>query len=128
MDWLTPEQVKAYATTPKKALEISIKHWWQNRTATKEELRAFAKGSVPFSAAPCISSYCGLCRYYYDMDGAECVECPVTPCCDADLENDNDTPWQTAVNAYWQWERNMGSYSAWIKAATAMHKYLCSLR
>lgn len=115
MEWLTKQQVKDYATTPKKALEISIKHWWQNRTATRKELDYHLK-----LHRPCSGAYCGLCKYY-----PNCKICILKIPCDR-----RTSLFVKARSACWLYEvgRTKKNFQVWQAAAKEMHLYLCSLR
>lgn len=60
---LTVEQIKARATSPRKALLVSIEEWTWRAEASEEEMRQLESlGST---------SRCGLCCYY------SCRECPL---------------------------------------------------
>lgn len=117
MEWLTIEQVKKEATTPRKALEISIKHWWQNTTATEKELRIYTEGL--FKNRPITIGLCGLCTYY---DG-ECDDCPLKSC----DENSEYHQADIAITNWW-YNKTPENFKLWQQAARAMHKKLCSLR
>ena len=112
---LTTEQVKKGATTPKKALELSIKHWWENYNLTRKELAGE-------EAIPCAEDLCGLCRYY--RRHGVCRDCPVEDGCIIgslyDVASD-------ALSNFQDVETDENC-KVWRKAAKAMHKYLCSLR
>lgn len=109
---LTPTQVREGATTPEKALELSIKHWWENYNIPKEELEG---------ESPIAEDLCGLCSYY--RVGDICGNCPVGDCDYRSLyvaatdANDDFCDYPTDEN-----------YQSWRKASKAMHKFLCSLR
>jgi hypothetical protein len=111
---LTIEQVRKEATTPKKALEISIKHWWENYRLEKEE-------KLNLDIHPCAEGLCGLCVFYI----SHCDECPIEISC-----ANYGTLYNLAGRAYKKFKKNESeeNYQAWRKAAKAMHKYLVSLR
>lgn len=117
MKWLTIEEVKKYATTPRKALEISIKHWWQNATATEKELRAYVREDGRY--APIRWRLCGLCKYHH----LDCDVCPLKYCY-------NKSEYDQAVKVLEVWYNNETpeTFKEWKQAARAMHKKLCSLR
>ena len=68
--WITAEQVKAYATTPKRALDISVRHHQQNVDITKSQLRG--RDNL------LNEDLCGLCYYYREKDHGGCDSCPLT--------------------------------------------------
>ena len=118
MKWLTEQEVKDYATTPRKALKISIKHWWQNRKATRAELDSYINDSVN---DPTFADLCGLCVYHNGV----CSRCIMTKTCRA--------PWslyRQACEAFDDYfvDSTTENFQAWQAAAKAMHLYLCSLR
>ena len=118
---LTVEQIKREATTPKKAVELSIKHWWENYNLTRDELKVW--GDVFIAAV-----MCGLCVFYkYPHLNGNCIEsgCKVSPACPA--KNSLYAKAEDAVSAFIQ-SHSEENYQSWRKAARAMHKYLCSLR
>jgi hypothetical protein len=113
---LTIKEVKEGATTPKKALELSIKHWWENYTLPKRELQRELQGD-PGAIS---DELCGLCEYWKG-----CGSCPVRPDC-----FENSSFHKQTKKAYHMFEQSHSeeNYQAWRKAAKSMHKYLCSLR
>jgi hypothetical protein len=124
---LTIEQVEKEAITPIKALELSIRHWWENYCLTKKELERL-------KIDPVMARYCGLCVFYnhpYDSDedigSIACIKsgCKVIPTC-----TDEDSLYTKAADAYIEFETDPSeeNYQAWRKASWRMHKYLCSLR
>lgn len=116
--WLDPGDVKSEATTPKKALALAVKHWWQNSIATRKEQSE--NKDCPVSAESC-----GLCVYYRIRHDGHCDSCPVSPRCalDVSLYGAAEDAWtrQRVKNTKQCWDN-------WITAAKVMHKYLCSLR
>jgi hypothetical protein len=68
MKWLTKEQVREAATTPERALDISIEHHQQNVDATEKQLA----GQDPLAEA-----LCGLCWYYNQKNNGGCKACPL---------------------------------------------------
>jgi len=121
---LTIEQVEKETTTPRKALELSIKHWWENYCLTKKKLERL-------EIKPIASNSCGLCVFYghpYKNEGYKsCIAsgCKVRPTCLADR-----SLYTKAKNAFYEFKikHSEENYQAWRKAAKSMHKYLCSLR
>lgn len=124
---LTIEQVEKEATTPIKALELSIRHWWENYCLTKEELENL-------EILPVAADSCGLCVFYghpYDIDqdisSIACIKsgCKVRPTCPADrsLYKKADYAYDNFID-----DPSEENYQAWRQASWRMHKYLCSLR
>ena len=119
---LTDEQIEKEATTPQKALELSIKHWWENYKLTKAKLKSLGETVVA-------SCRCGLCVFYehpYDeFTGCAKSGCKVRPTCTT-----NGSLYKKAENAVADFVVNPTeeNYQSWRKDARAMHKYLCSLR
>lgn len=125
-DYLTPEQVKAYATTPRKALEISIKHHWQNTQLTEKQ---FSKLSSLNPNYPHLNNMlgigvCGLCVFNKD----NCPKCIITKNNQSCM--DDDSLYVSASNAGSGYHRNPTSanWGVFIKAEKKLHKFLCSLR
>jgi hypothetical protein len=121
---LTPEEVKKYATTPIKAREISIRHWWQNYMLKKEEILALKKPATLTAI-----DMCGLCMFFYPSPkhGPRCQECLLfhINCC-----VDTGSLYQKAsrrLEAFIESPTDE-NYNKWRTAAKAMHKCLCSLR
>lgn len=116
--WLTPEEVASESTTARKALEILIKHWWQNATATQEQQK-----SNPFW--PCQADLCGLCRYH----AWSCGPC-ILPKKGARICTSPNSLYRQARNAWDEYkvEKTQAAFANWLKVARAMHRYLCSLR
>ena len=112
------------ATTPKKALELSIKHWWENCNLTRDELKGLRNDVIA-------ADMCGLCVFYgYPYKNGSslyCIEsdCKVSPACPA--KNSLYAKAEDAISAFIQ-SHSEENYQSWRKAARAMHKYLCSLR
>ncbi len=104
MKWITAEEVKAYATTPEHALNISIAHHQQNVDATEKELFAHSN--------PLAWSLCGLCRYYE----TDCSRCPLGSCYPGSL-------YAKASAAL-----KPSNHAAFIKAETALLNKLKSLQ
>ena len=118
---LTNEQIKKEATTPKKALELSIKHWWENCNLTRDELKGLRNDVIA-------AVMCGLCVFYgYPYENGNCRKsgCKVSPACPA--KNSLYAKAEDAISAFIQ-SHSEENYQSWRKAARAMHKYLCSLR
>jgi len=126
---LTVKQIKEQATTPKKALELSIKHWWENYLLKKAKLEILSDDVVR-------ADMCGLCEFYdhpyadaYSMSrSCECCVksgCKVRPTCCAKRSLYKKA--EHAVSLFEQ-THSEANYQAWRKAAKAMHTYLCSLR
>ncbi len=67
MKWLTAKQVKKHATTSKRALGISIKHWQQIVDANTKEILNHPLTNI------ISTEMCGLCVYYLS-----CSHCPLT--------------------------------------------------
>ena len=115
-NYLTPKQVEAYATTPKKALAISKKHWWQNTQLTLEQLEDLGEVVV-------LGDSCGLCAHH---DG-------VCPQCILDENRQgcwrHDSLYGLASDAQQDFEDDPteANYKAFIEAAKNMHKVLCGL-
>ncbi len=113
--WLTKEEVREYATTPARALDISIKHHQQNVDATEEELDK--------QFAPLAEDLCGLCWYYRKGNSGSCDKCP--------LGQDTSTCFQQGslyqeVRAQWSGETK--NHESFIKAETALLNRLKQLR
>ncbi len=115
MKWITAEQVKAYATTPERALDISVRHHQQNVDATEAELATQAK--------PLNGLLCGLCRYYDRPGNGGCVSCPLG-------ENDFPCGYETSLyrKALNICESRPRNHAAFIKAETALLNELKSLQ
>lgn len=124
MKWLTRKQVKEYATTPRKALEITIKHWWQNATASEKES---SRGNAQVENGLISGDLCGLC-YLYSKGWRFCKKCPLDTkklnCFNA------NSPYDRVADAYTKWnvDKGLANFQAWQQAARNMHKVLCSLR
>ena len=114
-NYLTPAQVKAYATTPKKALAISKKHWWQNSQLTQEQLVKVCSSNRTVSG-----KHCGLCAYY------KCSNCLLRGNHTCSYEN---SPFDLAHSAdiVFYMSPTEANYKAFIEAAKNMHKVLCGL-
>ncbi len=113
MEWITAEEVKAYATTPKRAMDISVRHHQQNVDATEEELDT---QNAPFG-----EELCGLCWYYKELRNGGCDKCPL-------LTNGNSCH---ASGSLYQESRHCylgGDRKAFIKAETALLNKLKSLQ
>lgn len=123
---LTIKQVEKGATTPKKALELSIKHWWENVCLKKEEVPNIEGTHGDYS--PTSAKLCGLCIYHRHFGTEEelwdCPGCPIKDKCE------DDSLYESACSTLCAFddEPTEENYQAWRKAARAMHKYLCSLR
>lgn len=118
---LTIKEVeKQAATSPKAALECSIRHWWENAHLTPKELEQV-------DCEPCGGEMCALCSRYHEDRGSDCGKCPLAKieCC-----NDYDSTWGKAYTAFDIWDDNptTQTFKVWQKAAWAMHRKLCSLR
>jgi hypothetical protein len=121
MNWLTSYEVCEYATTPRKALAITRKHWWQNRTATREEIDAREEIDEQLSQSEQLtgSKLCGLCQFY-----RRCKDCPIKINC-----SNKRSLWNKARKALQQYrkEGTAANFERWREAATTMHKNICSL-
>lgn len=113
MKWLTPEKVEAYATTPCKALAISIKAWRQKATCTREELSDVIDRDLEFFG----TLLCGLCCYWDNCD-----ECPCTECSSGFYGKVLD-----AFDAFFE-NRTSRNFKNWHLWTGRMYEYLCSLR
>lgn len=71
MKTITEADVKARATTPEGALEVSIEKWRQRAEASADSLLTGYRGEWAPS-----SELCGLCAYYTCKGG--CRSCPIT--------------------------------------------------
>ncbi len=120
--WLTPEQVKKRATTPEKALKVSIETWEAKRNATNGQAKwAYARGKMD-SGSP----ECGMCIYYGygDKEVEEsCGVCPVHDdggrvCCDV---------WAVAIHLFYVWETTK-SEEDWLAFQTKARKVLARLK
>ncbi len=115
-NYLTPAQVKAYATTPKKALAISKKHWWQNTQLTQKQLETILiKDEVTGG------DQCGLCHYYNSCKG-----CPLGK---KDKCSSGYSIFSLADSAAFEFwcHPTKANYKAFIEASKNMHKCLCEL-
>lgn len=115
MDWITKEQVREYATTPERALDISIRHHQQIVDATEEQLATQNK--------PLNGLLCGLCQYYDTGHRGGCGLCPLGisdyPCAyDRSL-------YKKARHIY---EAKPFDHKAFIKAETALLDQLKELQ
>ena len=123
MKWLTQEQVKKHATTPTKALNVSIKHHQQVVDATEEEL---ITKNCP---ALLTIRYCGLCIFFYQRQRFRCEGCPLKEI-GKKCERANSV-WLRASVRY-DWFLNApavtGRYEAFKKAERKMLKVLKSLK
>ena len=108
MKLLTPKEVKAYATTPKRAVAMSKKHWAENKSYTLAELKMYYDESPSNALDP---NLCGLCVYYEEV----CSDCLLgdieTRCAEygslyylADLayEANNEEAWAIASKNMWR--------------------------
>lgn len=123
MKWLTEKQVKKHATTPAKALNISIKHWQQIVDATAKETKAY---KVP-DPLPNLSMYlvqadlCGLCQFYK----YECNDCILMP---PEDESGCGGQWEATYNAFEYWLIYRRGFRDFKKEARKMLKILKSLK
>ena len=125
MKWLTVSQVKKHATTPVKALNISIKHWQQIVDATAKEIREYTSNN-PESL---FSRYlCGLCEYYKNVAFASCQACLLALIGEECVRGDETDPYSSAWDAYVDWASKEGSYQTFKKEAREMLKILKSLK
>ena len=78
MKWITKEEVREYATTPARALDISIRHHQQIVDATEKQLSRQREEGVLGE------TLCGLCAFYFRKQG--CSACLLgqtgEKCCD----------------------------------------------
>ncbi len=112
-NYLTPAQVKAYATTPKKALAISKKHWWQNTQLAQKQLeKVWTTGG---------GDMCGLCALY-----DSCRKCPLGEISHCGRDG---SLYQLALraNGAFNFDPTKANYKAFIEALKNMHKCLCKL-
>lgn len=124
MKFLTPNEIKDYATTPKKALEISIKAWWQKCQATEKSFRYIKIGWRG----------CGLCWFHFiseeefEETKLDCKKCVLGK--SRDKCSNSPSTWIKMQDAQINYEGNKtpANWLAWQKAARAMHRKLCSLR
>ncbi len=110
MKWLTEAQIKKHATTPTKALNISIKHWQQIVDATASETN---EAPLYFNYA----EYCGTCLYYCN----DCLRCPIRSC-------GSGSQWDDVATAFCDWERSEVSFAVYKKECRKMLKLLKSLK
>jgi hypothetical protein len=106
---ITPEQVKARATSPENALEVSIEAWAQKCEMNEEEMK-----DVSIS-----NRVCGLC-HYYGIDGhSKCSRNNKGSCM---LHSDEGCcpEWNNADDALREWNRNEISFAALKSAFYAM--------
>ena len=119
-NYLTSEQVKSRAKSPKEALIVSQEHWEQNVKLTRRQLNILIKRCRENFIC---KDFCGLCLY--DGQGAKhCAHCPAfigTACC--------DELWIKAFLAlcHYQHSHSVKSFKIWGKAANAVYKFLMSL-
>ena len=70
--WLTQEYIIAEAkASPKRALNVSIKHYWQIAGVSYEEYHQAVRDGL--TGDHC--GFCGLCRRYFYS--TVCIKCPV---------------------------------------------------
>ena len=125
MNWITPEQVKKEATKegPKPALNSSIRHWWQNASATFRECVAASEKHRLVSWP-----MCALCVKYVHVNRCDCRDCCVRKYtgCNLCLL----TPYGMAQNAWHVFcaYPNLANYKKWHTAAHAEHRFLCKVR
>ena len=112
MNWLTPQQVREAATTPEKALDVSILHWEQIVAASKKELRQW--GTELLS-----TSYCGMCRFY--RKSWSCKTCLIESC-------GAETSYGLAFEAFADYSRNYTDYNAYRRFKYHAKKMLKLLR
>ncbi len=110
--WLTKEDVKEYATSPERAMDISVRHHQQNVDATEEELST--------QSGPLLEELCGMCAYHRKSNG-DCYACPLER--DGIRCYDKGQPYAEA-NRHWL----SGDHAAFIKAETALLNKLKSLQ
>ena len=117
MKWLTIEQVKKHATTPRKALNISIRHWQQIVDTTAREMKELSVGSL-FPAA-----LCGLCVYYICCDEERCpLAKSGNGCC-------KETSQYDIVSYYFSnWRKKTNTFREFKTEARKMLKLLKSLK
>ncbi len=115
--WITKQEVRDYATTPARALDISIRHHQQNVDATEEELPAYCCVTGGNLGA----DLCGLCSYYKDSFNGCCEECPLGK--DGDACHKPESVYQIALRFY-----KAGTYKKFIKAETALLNRLKQLK
>ena len=119
-DYLTAKQVKAYATTARKALEISIKHHWQNSQVTLAQF-----GKLEKRRAGILSTrLCGLCIFHKE----NCDICSLGALDDSCFNGEG--AYNATFAAYgmlWK-SQTRANFAAFIQAEKQMHKVLCSLR
>ncbi len=126
MKWLTIEQGKKHATTPTKALNISIKHWQQIDDLTEEECKQEIGHEEIISAF-----LCGLCRYY-DLGHVfrGCDKCLIVKKGGHISCYEKESLYRSVYNKYVVWEVTpyCKTFAAFKKEARKMLKFLKSLK
>ncbi len=115
MKLLTSSQIRHHATTPCKALNISIKHWQQLVEMPAKELRKSDKTELLGQRV------CGLCCYYTD-----CLSC-VLKNIGKECLNSN-SPYHLALGALELWRDGETTIDCFRKEAKKMVKILESLK
>ena len=116
MNWITENEVKRYATTPKRTLYISIKHWKQIVDATAAETRTF---SDVLSNGLFGSDLCGLCVYYE----RKCNICPLAKSHSSCKKNQ----YKSTLTAFYNWRFNRGHFQTFKKEARKMLRIIEAL-
>jgi len=126
---LTSERIRKESTTQKKALKLTIQHWWENYNLTIDELIEMGMNAVAANG-------CGLCVFYNlpfrngytnyaKRKACRKSGCKIRPTCTADRSLYSKAHETLEIFEQTHSESN---YQEWRKAARAMHKHLCSLR
>ena len=119
MKWITKEEVREHATTPERALDISIKHHQQIVDATEEEFET----QRDTRTHPLGPDLCGLCQHYTPNRWDGCGECPLQEThinCFSD-----DSLYREVLNMY---QAKPFNHKAFIKAETALLNRLKQLK
>jgi len=121
MRWLTTEEIERCSKTRKGAWRVSVEHWFQIKSATREEFdKAVLSGKVSISA-----QHCGLCRRGHIY--GSCDLCPAhlslisIGCCDG--------LWRVADELFKKYKEHPTNktFAAFQEAATKVWKYLLEL-
>ncbi len=119
MKWITKQEVRGYATTPARALGISIRHHQQIVDATEDEL-GLQSGVLD-------GELCGLCYYYGGffraLNNGGCEKCPLWE--DGLACFKDNSLFKRAQRAY---EAEPFDHKAFIKAETALLNRLKQLK
>lgn len=118
MKWYTPAQIKQHASTPTKALNISIKHWQQIVDATAKEIKEYLKHDSDLI----YSAYCGLCYFYNNCGKPGCLLRQAHGC------GSDPSQWLAVANAYTDWHYDGKPIRNFRNQARKMLKILKSLK